>query len=209
MNWQSPRDLATRLRDQSMADFLAARLCLRLDTFVISGNLTTFAHNVVSKCQQATEKCLKGFLLWHDPSFDPKIGHAPLERILFGNIPGHIQRLINTLNKVDPQLVRNIRWLEDLAPGRLADLAGLDPGKPLPLTVIPKNSEYPFWSESINALVTPAESISMRADGLKAIKTAHALLRTLSSSQPAEYCAPISEFLEVHRISTAPGSWPA
>jgi hypothetical protein len=74
--------LAVALRDQGLADYLAARFALRPTNLKLFGRPITFAHLVVAKSQQAVEKLTKGYLLWHSKSFDPTKGHAPFTHLL-------------------------------------------------------------------------------------------------------------------------------
>ncbi|MEN9666667.1 MAG: hypothetical protein RLZZ326_3030, partial [Planctomycetota bacterium] len=61
MLWEKHKELAIALRNQGLADCLAARFALRPVELTIFGQPVTFAHLVVSKSQQSVEKLTKGF----------------------------------------------------------------------------------------------------------------------------------------------------
>ena len=146
MNWRDHKVLAIALRDQSLADCVAARFALRPFAWPVLGEQTTLSHIVVAKCQQSVEKLVKGFLLWQSASFDPAKGHAPFTETL--DLPeGHretIRELCFDLNRRDRNVVRELQWLESLAPYRPQAALGQE-GMPQSLNIIPMNSEYPFW----------------------------------------------------------------
>ena len=120
MNWQRPKDLSLALRDQGLCDCLAARANFGDGSLKVAGRQTTFAHVVVAKCQQSIEKILKGYLLWHNSSFDPTKGHSPLEDAFQSEVgpPSVIQELCSALNRINRKLVSELKWLESLAPAR-------------------------------------------------------------------------------------------
>lgn len=210
MLWQQNQDLALFLRDQGLADCLAARFALRPVGLTVFGQPVTFAHLVVSKSHQAVEKLTKGYLLWHSQSFDPTKGHAPFTNLIEDQ-PQHqrraLERLIQALNLVNKSIVRELKWLESLAP-RSPTVPEAERGKLQPLHIIQENTEYPFWSQAKRSLVTPAQGITLRNHGVRAFKAARNYLTALSQSDPADYCMPIREFLETFPMSTDVTEWP-
>ena len=143
MNWQEPKRLALALRDQGLCDCIAARANLRADSFQVLGRATNLAHLVVAKCQQSVEKIMKGYLLWHSGSFDPTKGHAPFTNALIVEpAPAReITALCTSLNRLNRQIVAELKWLESMAP-HPPSLTDEEKGKPVPLHKIKANSEY-------------------------------------------------------------------
>jgi hypothetical protein len=208
--WQQHRDLAVALRDQGLADYLAARFALRPTELKLFDRSITFAHLVVAKSQQAVEKLTKGYLLWHSQSFDPTKGHAPFTYLLEDQPQDQrraLERLIQALNHVNKKIVRQIKWLESLAP-KPPDVPETERGNLQPLTIIPETTEYPFWSQGKNRLVSPAEGITLLGHGVPAFKAARTYLAALAHSDPREYCHPIREFVDQFRLSTEVMEWP-
>jgi hypothetical protein len=208
--WQQNRDLALSLRDQGLADCLAARFALRLVDLRLFGQPVTFAHLTVSKSQQAVEKLTKGYLLWHSQSFDPTKGHAPFTNLLEDQPQQQrraLERLIQALNLVNKSIVRELKWLESLAP-RPPTVPEAERGNLQPLHIIQENTEYPFWSHAKQSLVTPAQGITLRGHGVRAFKAARSYLTAFSQSDPPEYCLPIREFLQSFQMSTGITEWP-
>ncbi len=210
MLWQQKRDLALSLRDQGLADCLAARFALRLVNLTLFGQPITFAHVTVSKSQQAVEKLTKGYLLWHSQSFDPTKCHAPFTQLIEDQ-PQHqrrvLQRLIQTLTRMNKSIVRELLWLESLAP-KPPEVPEAERGNLQPLNIIEENAEYPFWSQAKQSLVTPAQGITLRGHAVRTFKAARSYLTALSRSDPPEYCAPIHEFLDGFPMSTGIVEWP-
>jgi hypothetical protein len=160
--WLQHKHLAFALRDQGLADFLAARFALRPLNLTLHGQPVTFAHMVVSKSQQTVEKSTKGYLLWHSQSFDPTKGHDPFTNLLEEQSQYQrraLERLIQALNLVNKSIVRELKWLESLAP-RQPVVPEAERGNPQPLHIIQENTEYPFWSQSKQMLVTPAFEVA-------------------------------------------------
>ncbi len=210
MLWQQHRDLAVALRDQGLADYLAARFALRPTGLTVFERPVTFAHLVVAKSQQAVEKVTKGYLLWHSQTFDPTKGHAPFTYLLEDQPPHQrkaLERLIQALNHVNKKIVNQIKWLEALAP-KPPVVSEAERGNPQPLNIILENSEYPFWSPAKNRLVGPAEGITLLGHGAPAFKAARTYLVAIGQSDPLDYCRPIREFLESNPLSTEVTEWP-
>lgn len=210
MLWRSHRESAVALRDQGIADCLAARFALRQVELDLFGVPVTFAHLVVSKSQQSVEKLTKGYLLWHSQSFDPTKGHEPFTELI-ENQPVHHQRaftrLIQALNLVNGSIVREIKWLESLAP-KPPSVAEASRGDLQPLEIIQENTEYPFWSAAKGTLVAPARCITL-LQGVRAFKALRTYMKALGGSDPPDYCARIGEFLELHPMSTNITDWPS
>lgn len=210
MLWQQHRELATSLRDQALADYLAARLAIRSQELIVVDRVTTFAHLAVAKSQQAVEKITKGYLLWHSQSFDPTKGHTPFTQLLEDQ-PQHerkaLERLVQALNHANKKIVRQVKWLETLAP-RLPDVPESDRGNFQPLSLIAPNTEYPFWSVAENRLISPAEGLTMLGHAAPAFKAARTYLFALGQSDPQAYCMPIRRFLETYALTTEVAPWP-
>jgi hypothetical protein len=207
VNWKEHRKLATALRDQGLIDFLAARFALRPVDLKFSGQPITFAHIAVAKSQQSIEKLTKGFLLWDSPGFDPTKGHAPFTTLLSDQTQRKaFARFFQSLNTANHRLVKEIKWLESLAPK--PPMPEGPPGDLQELRIIELNTEYPFWSVAQNRLVSTAEGITLESHGLKAIRTARDYLGVLAESSPREYCDPIREFLQTFPVSVAISAWP-
>jgi len=173
---------------------LAARFALRPTELKLFDRPITFAHLVVAKSQQAVEKLTKGYLLWHSQSFDPTKGHAPFTYVLEDQPQDQrkaLERLIQALNHVNKKIVRQIKWLESLAP-KPPDIPEADRGNLQPLNIISESTEYPFWSQSKNRLVSPAEGITLLGHGAPAFKAARTYLTALGQSDPLDYCRPMS-----------------
>ena len=210
MLWQQHRDLAVALRDQGLADYLAARFALRPTNLKLFGRPITFAHLVVAKSQQAVEKLTKGYLLWHSQSFDPTKGHAPFTHLLKDQPQEQskaLTHLIQALNHVNKKIVRQIEWLESLAP-KAPDVPVAERGNLQSLSIIPESTEYPFWSPGKDRLVCPAEGITLLGHGTPAFKAARTYLVALANSDPPDYCLPIREFLDQFPLSTEVTEWP-
>ena len=190
-----------------MADLLAARFALRPTQLSLSDRPITFAHLAVAKSQQAIEKVTKGYLLWHSRSFDPTKGHTPFTYLLEDQTRPALQRLIQALNHVNKTIVRQIKWLESLAP-KLPAVAEANRGNLQPLSIIPENTEYPFWSQAKNRLVGPAEGMTLLAHGAPAFKAARTYLVALGQSDPQDFCLPIRRFVEDYSLSTEVTEWP-
>ena len=209
MNWRDPKVLAAALRDQALADCIAARFVLRPVTFPLFGNPTTLAHVVIAKSQQSVEKLLKGYLLWHSGSFDPTKGHTPFTATLA--LPDKqrevIEALCIRLNKLNSRVVGQIKWLESLAP-RPPDVPEAERGNLQPLSGIQENAEYPYWSAAHKRLVIAAEGLLLQNQGVQAIKAVRTLLTALADSDPRAFTKPIAEFLEAYPFSTAVSEWP-
>ncbi len=211
MLWQQHRDLAVALRDQGLADYLAARFSLRPTELKLFDRPVTLAHVVVAKSQQAIEKVTKGYLLWHSQSFDPTKGHAPFTYLLQDQPPNHrkpLKRLIQALNHVNKKIVNEIKWLESLAP-KPPDVPEAERGNLQPLDIILVNTEYPFWSSAKNRLVSPAEGITLLGDGARAFKAARTYFVALAQSDPQDYSRPIQDFLDSYPLSTEVTEWPS
>lgn len=205
MNWQQPKILALALRDQGLADCLAARLNLRNETWLVSERRINLAHVVVAKCQQAVEKLTKGYLLFHSGTFDPSKRHTPFTEALAisPNAPSEIKKLSITLNRLDRRVVGELKWLEDLAPHPL-EVESEERGKPIALQKIAENTEYAFWSTSANNLVIAAQGLLMNNQGIRAIKAVRTFLQALALSEPKAFTKDIRRFLDDHPFSIAP-----
>jgi hypothetical protein len=171
----------------------------------------TFAHLAVSKAQQSVEKLTKGYLLWHSQSFDPTKGHSPFT-FLLEDQPEHqpkaLERLLLALSRLNPTIVREIKWLESLAP-KPPIVPEAERGNLQPLNIIPQNTEYPFWSQAKQRIVAPAEGITLLGHGVRSFKAARNYLAALGQSDPREYCAPIREFLGIFPMTTELTEWPS
>lgn len=210
MLWEKNKELAIALRNQGLADCLAARFGLRPVDLTLFGEPVTFAHLVVSKSQQSVEKLTKGYLLWHSRSFDPTKGHAPFTELIDEQSQHErraLTRLIQALNLVNRSIVRELKWLESLAPTP-PTVPEDQRGNLQPLEIIQENTEYPFWSATKGSLVAPAQGITLWNQGIRAFKSLRTYLTALSKSDPPEYCNPIGEFLESYRMSTEITEWP-
>lgn len=209
MLWENHKTLAGALRDQALADCIAARFALRPLTFSLSGIETTLAHLVVAKCQQSVEKLTKGYLLWHSRSFDPTKGHNPFTRTLLQEEKQRkvLAALCSCLNKIDKHVVAQVKWLEGLAP-HPPEVSEEEKGNAQPLDCIPENSEYPFWSVPQGRLVTAAEGMLMSDHAVRAIKALRTYLEAMKLSDPKPFTRPIGEFLDTHRFSTSVSDWP-
>jgi hypothetical protein len=208
--WQQNRNLALSLRDQGLADCLAARFTLRPVELRLFQQPVTFAHPTVSMSQQAVEKLTKGYLLWHFQSFDPTKGHAPFATLLEDQPPQQrraLERLIQALDRLNGSIVREIKWLESLAP-KLPAVPEAERGNLQPLHILPENAEYPFWSPAGRVLVTPARGITLLGHGVRAFKAVRTYLTALAQSNPPGYCLAIREFLESFPMSTEVTEWP-
>lgn len=142
MIWQDPHIIADGLRDQACADLLVARFVLRSRAFNINGRQTTFAHLVVAKCQQACEKLLKGYLLFHDRHFDPASGHTPMTDMteLSERQRERLTWLFTILNRGNPRTVNDVKWVESHAPHRPRPMIG---DTPAPLGAMPVGMQFP------------------------------------------------------------------
>jgi hypothetical protein len=201
--WKDHRTLAAVLRDQGLVDCLVARYCMNKDEEFTELHVgVNLSHLVVAKAQQSVEKVTKGWLLWRSSSFDPTKGHAPFTRELESQAEcKELQRLLAALNRLNPRLVKDLKWLESLAPRPPVVSMGQS-GLPQSLTIITENTEYPFWSPKAKRLVTSAEGLSMREHGSRAIKTVRVFLEAMTHSDPREFTRAIRQFLERYRIST-------
>ncbi len=209
MLWQKNKELAIALRNQGIADCLAARFALRPVDLKLFGEPVTFAHLVVSKSQQSVEKLTKGYLLWHSQSFDPTKGHTPFTELIADQPQSHqraLTRLIQALNLVNSSIVRELKWLESLAP-KPPLVAEAERGNLQPLEIIQENTEYPFWSAAKGTIVAPAQGITLRNQGIRSFKALRTYLTALSKSDPPDYCKVIGEFLENHPMSTEIMDW--
>jgi len=208
--WEKHKELAIALRNQGLADCLAARFALRPVELTIFGQPVTFAHLVVSKSQQSVEKLTKGFLLWQSQSFDPTKGHAPFTELIDDqpqNQRRTLARLMQTLNLANRSIVRELKWLESLAPTP-PSIAADQRGSLQSLEIIQENTEYPFWSASQESVVSPAQGITLLGHGVRAFKALRTYMAVLSKSDPADYCSEIGEFLEDNPMSTEISEWP-
>lgn len=190
MNWQHHQTLAAGYRDQGLADYLAARVVQQVAPSIDlrPGLATSLAHVVVVKCQQASEKLIKSYRLWHDASFKPTAGHDPVADLLaqVGQIGGQlaaVTELVAALNRAEPRLVGELRWLGRLAP-RTPDVPPALVGTLLPLDLLVENTEYPYWLAADNRLVTPAAQFTHAVDGVRAVRATTALCRVLARSDP-------------------------
>lgn len=211
MLWENNKTLALAMRNQGLADCLAARFALRPVDLRLFGQSVTFAHLVVSKSQQSVEKLTKGYLLWHSQSFDPTKGHAPFTELIEDQPQNHqraLMRLIQALNLVSRSIVRELKWLESLAP-KPPTVAEDQRGNLQSLEIIQENTEYPYWSAPNGALITPAQGIMLWNQGVRAFKAVRTYLTALSKSDPPDYCNQIGEFLESHPMSTEITEWPS
>lgn len=211
MLWEKNKELAIALRNQGLADCLTARFALRPVELNLSGQQVTFAHLVVSKSQQSVEKLTKGYLLWHSQSFDPTKGHAPFTELIEDQPLNHqraLDRLKQALNLVSKSIVREIKWLESLAP-KPPPVAAEQRGNLQPLEILQENTEYPFWLLAKKALVAPANGITLLGHGVRAFKALRTYLTALSKSDPPEYCRQIGNFLDDHPMSTELTEWPS
>ena len=210
MLWEKHKELAIALRNQGLADCLAARFSLRTIDLKLFGEPVTFAHFVVSKSQQSVEKLTKGYLLWQFRSFDPTKGHSPFTQLIEDQPQNHqraLNRLIQSLNVVNKSIVRELKWLESLAPK--PPIVDEDQrGNLQPLEIITENTEYPYWSAARNSLVAPAQGITLLNHGVRAFKALRTYLAVLSESDPPEYGNQIAEFLKDHPMSTEITEWP-
>ncbi|HJT32839.1 MAG TPA: hypothetical protein VJ783_12435 [Pirellulales bacterium] len=209
MNWLDHKTLAIGLRDQGLADCVAARFALRPGLIEILGSKTTLAHLVVAKSQQTVEKLTKAYLLWHSRSFDPTKGHTPFTRAL--ELPEN-QRLVFDamcikLNRLNRNVVAELKWLESLAP-HAPEVPVQERGNLQPLTILAENTEYPFWSVGSGRLVTTANGLSMENHGVRAIKAVRTFLGAMSSSDPPQFTKALRQFLEDLPFSTAVTGWP-
>jgi hypothetical protein len=162
------------------------------------------AHLVAAKAQQSVEKLTKGWLLWLSSSFDPTKGHTPFTRKLEAQIEQKdFARLLTSLNRLNPRVVNDIKWLENLAP-HPPEIPPAEAGFAQPLTIISENTEYPFWLPARNQLVASSEGLFMRIHGTRAIKAARTFLEAMAKSDPPDFTGPIRQFLDEHRISTSP-----
>lgn len=210
MLWEQNKELAIALRDQGLADCLTARFALRPLELKLFDQSVTFAHLVVLKAQQSVEKLTKGYLLWHSQSFDPTKGHAPFTELMDDQPQNQwraLSRLITALNLVSKSIVRELKWLESMAPkpppvdvDQRGNLQSLD--------IIQENTEYPYWSTAKKSLVTPASGITLLGHGVRAFKAVRTYVTALSKSDPPEFCSQIGEFLEFHPMSTEITEWP-
>lgn len=210
MLWEKNKELAIALRNQGLADCLGARFALRPVDLQLFGEPVTFAHMVVSKSQQSVEKLTKGYLLWHSQSFDPTKGHAPFTELLEDQAQHNdraLKRLIQSLNLVNKSIVKQLKWLESLAP-KPPTVSEDHRGKLQPLEIIQENTEYPYWSVAKGSLVTPARAIALVSHAVPAFKALRTYLTALSKSDPRKYCEEIEVFLENHPISTEITEWP-
>jgi hypothetical protein len=200
VNWKDHRALALALRDQGLADCIAARRNLRFDTIRILQRQTNLAHLVVAKCQQSLEKLTKGYLLWHSGSFDPTKGHTPFSEAL-GTSP-EVDSLCTALNRINPRVVHDLKWLETLAP-RPPELPPEYQGRLAPLELIKENTEYPYWSQEAAALVIAAQGLTLQNQAHRAITALRSFLWALSLSDPPVFTSEIRDFLQDHPFSTA------
>jgi hypothetical protein len=209
MNWRDHKTLAVGLRDQALADCIAARFALRPATFSLHHSQTTLAHLVTAKCQQSVEKLTKGYLLWHSGSFDPTRGHTPFTRTL--GLPEKqravIDKLCMQLNRLSRRAVAELKWLESLAPHSPEALEG-EKGYLQPLEGIQENSEYPYWSTPHGRLVTAAEGLDLEKHGVRAIKAVRIFFEAMALSDPRVYTKAIEVFLVAYSFSTAITEWP-
>lgn len=205
MNWQQPKILALALRDQGLADCLAARLNLRTETWLVSERRINLAHVVVAKCQQAVEKLVKGYLLFHSGTFDPSEGHTPFTEALAASpkIRSEINDLCAALNRLDRRVVGELKWLEGLAP-HPPEVASEERGKLIALQKIVENTEYAYWSTTANGLVIAAQGLLMNNQGVRAIKAVRTFLQALARSGPEAFTKDIGRFLDDHPFSIAP-----
>lgn len=81
-------------------------------------------------------------------------------------------------------------------------------GSPQPLRIIPENTEYPFWSDSIRMLVIPAQGFDPRRHGIRAMKATRGLFQTLSRSDPRQFTSPLAPFLEKYSFSSELDDFP-
>ena len=190
-----------------LADYLPALLRPAVELF---GRLS-LSPCVVAKSQQAIEKVTKGYLLWHSQSFDPTKGHAPFTYLLQDQPPNQrkpLKLLTEALNHVNKRIVKEILWLESLAPKPPA-VPEAERGNLQPLNIILVNTEYPFWSSAKNRLLSPAEGITLRGDGIRAFKAARTYFVALAKSDPRDYSRPIQDFLDSYPLSTEVTEWPS
>lgn len=209
LNWLEHKRLAAGLRDQALADCVAARFALRPGSVEILGSKTTLAHLVVAKAQQSVEKLTKGYLLWHSRAFDPTKGHTPFTTAfdLHANQRAVFDAMCIKLNRLDRNVIAELKWLESLAP-HAPNLPVAERGNLQPLTIITENTEYPFWSKVSNQLVTAASALTMENEGVRAIKSLRTFLGAMSRSDPPQFTKPIRLFLEDLPFSTAISIWP-
>lgn len=210
VNWLEHKTLAIGLRNQGLADCVAARFALRPGVIRILGCDTTLAHLVVAKSQQSVEKLTKGYLLWHSKSFDPTKGHTPFTRAL--TLPDsqrlYLEALCFKLNRLDRRVVAELKWLESLAP-QPPELPPEERSDLQSLTIIAENTEYPFWSQSLQELVTTATGLSLENHGVRAIKAVRTFLQAIARSDPPQFTRGVREFLDELPFSTAITAWPA
>ncbi len=115
--------------------------------------------------------------------------------------------MIQALNYVNKAVVRQVKWLESLAP-KVPNVPEAERGNLQPLNIIPVTTEYPFWSPGKNRLVSPAEGITILGHAAPAFKAARTYLVALGQSDPVEYCIPIQNFLGEFSLSTEVIEWP-
>ncbi len=116
--------------------------------------------------------------------------------------------MTEALNHANKRIVKEILWLESLAPKPPA-VPGAERGNLQPLYIILVNTEYPFWSSAKNRLVSPAEGITLLGHGARAFKAARTYFVALAKSDPKEYSRPIQYFLDSFQLSTEVTEWPS
>src|SRR5436309_1933150 len=131
MNAEEQKVLAEKLRDQSNADLLIARANIRKKLFRIGAMRVNRNDLVISKCQQAAEKLLKSYFVWHGDQVKPFHAHSPMQDVLdgAGGETPRMRKFRETLQKHPQGLLSQIIRLENLAPAGApnSDLSVLSP----------------------------------------------------------------------------------
>ncbi len=173
-----------------MVDFLiakenvAAQKLLKLPGYALRAKINRF-HLVIAKSQQSVEKIMKGYLLWHEESFNPFGTHSIITGLIDKEIGGRTSRLRKvreTLQRSPGHLFEELKWLEASAPKapKFTNLAALSSKDIL------HNSEYPFFCERAG-IVCPAEYFTQN-DALRALNSARKFL-TLIADLPTDRAA--------------------
>lgn len=191
--------LAEKLRDQSLADLLVARANLgqkgfRLGEFRVNRN-----HVVISKCQQSSEKLLKSYFVWHGDSVNPFRAHTPMQDVLSGTggQTTRLQKFRETVRQEPNGLLAQVTWLENLAPAGapngVADLSVIN------AIDLAENTEYPFFSNNLTAIVCPAEHFEER-QGLGAVRAAYLLCKVIAKSDDTAFGNMVERFVDEYPL---------
>jgi len=203
VNAEDRIELALLTRDQGLADLLAARAYLGSETlsFLTTRGKSDCAHVAVCKCQQSSEKVLKGYFLFHQQNLNPFSGHNPLQRVLAksGRDTPFLQKFRLVIRQHPGGFLKGVQWLEGMVP---SPPATTNINK-LSLPDLPMNTEYAFWDKKSCALTLPAVYFRPRA-ALQAVLVATSLCKIISASGDAIYEKGLKDFLE----RFPPGSLP-